>query len=115
MANVKKLFKDEKISFPPGILLRRTSQDAEDYTLKLYGRCKVHHKLDKGKYCQYDFFKLELGNCKVCKDDCCKLRRKEQLDEIGSGLFSFGKHRFIVGSSDETVDKINNARLDDIQ
>ncbi|CAG8843296.1 43009_t:CDS:2, partial [Gigaspora margarita] len=36
----------------------------------------------------------------------------EQLDEEGSGPFQFGKYRFLSGSSDETVDKINNIVLE---
>ncbi|CAG8750032.1 23016_t:CDS:2, partial [Cetraspora pellucida] len=106
MFSVKKLLKDEKISFPPGVLLRGTSQDAENY---------IHHNSNKGKYCQCNFFKLdELGKCKLCNNKCCKERRTEQLDKLDSGPFIFGKHRFMVGSLDEVIDKINNARLDDI-
>ncbi|CAG8796262.1 3622_t:CDS:2, partial [Cetraspora pellucida] len=71
MSSVKKLLKDEKISFPS-------------------------------------------GKCKLYNNNCCKERRTEQLDELDSGPFIFRKHRFIVGSSDKTIDKINNAKLNNI-
>ncbi|CAG8718492.1 24371_t:CDS:2 [Cetraspora pellucida] len=69
-------------------------------------------KLLKDK--KISFLPDELGKCTLYNNNCYKEKRTEQLDELDSGPFIFEKHRFMVGSSDETINKINNAKLDDI-
>ncbi|CAG8599742.1 15878_t:CDS:2, partial [Gigaspora rosea] len=108
--------KDEGIIFPPGLLLKGTSQENLDYILKIYGKCKIHHNPSKNQYCKCSLFDLNnLDDCKICTIECCKQRKKELLDEEGSGPFEFGRYRFLLGSSNETVDKINNIILENYE
>ncbi|CAG8716206.1 27540_t:CDS:2, partial [Racocetra persica] len=87
MKNIKELFdKDDRISFPPGILMKGSFKDGKYYIRKPYKR----------------------SNCKVYTIECCRQSRKELLEEEGSDLFVFGKYRLLLGSSDEIVDAINN-------
>ncbi|CAG8812410.1 7226_t:CDS:2, partial [Cetraspora pellucida] len=95
--------------------------------------CKKNHWRCKGeKYIQC--YKLALCNdinylnCKEQKieyqysfsrnqeeyDSFGNILTRKQLDELDSGSFIFEKHRFMVGSLDDVINKINNARLDDI-
>ncbi|CAG8789667.1 9882_t:CDS:2, partial [Dentiscutata erythropus] len=113
MKYVKQLVGCERISFPPGITCSGTSKDNEDYVLKNWGRCVIHHKPKEGKFCKCSFsIKEDISKCSLCKSSCISVRKKELLDEEGAGPFIFGKFRVLEGSSDETVDKLNEIRLD---
>ncbi|CAG8632803.1 15166_t:CDS:2, partial [Dentiscutata heterogama] len=107
------VLKTNRISFLPGVLCRGSTKDNEDYTLKSWGRCKIHHKPREGKYCKCNLFvKEDQSKCSLCKLSCINLRKREQLDEEGAGPFIFGKFRYLEGSSDETIDKLNMIKLD---
>ncbi|CAG8814133.1 9020_t:CDS:2, partial [Gigaspora margarita] len=110
---VKAIFDDDEgISFLPGILLKGNSKENLDYVEKLYGRYKIYHNPSK-KYYKCNFFDLNnVKECEICTIKCCRQQRKEQLDEEGFGPFQFEKYRFLFGSSNETVDKINNIVLE---
>ncbi|KAF0361658.1 hypothetical protein F8M41_014151 [Gigaspora margarita] len=91
---VKDLFNnDERISFPSGILLKGSSEDAKYYIEKHFGRC----------------------DCQLCTIECCKQRKKEQLDKLGSGVFEFRQYRLLLGSTDNIVGGINNSKLENIK
>ncbi|CAG8850211.1 32439_t:CDS:1, partial [Gigaspora margarita] len=112
---VKDLFNNDKeILFPPDILLKRSSEDAKYYVIS-YRRCKIHHKTSEKKYCKCYLYDLnDLGNCKLYTIECCKQRKKEQLNELGSGPFEFGQYRLLLESTDDTVNAINNSKLENI-
>ncbi|KAF0378685.1 hypothetical protein F8M41_012394 [Gigaspora margarita] len=114
---IKDLFNnDEEISFSPGILLKGSSKDAKYYVGKHFRRCKIHYKLSKKKYCKCNLYDLnDLGDCQLCTIKCYKQRKKEQLDELGSGIFKFRQYRLLLESTDNTVDMINNSKLENIK
>ena len=113
MKQTKTLLESDKISFPKGVLLKGDSKQARDYILKHFGRCMIHHDEEKGKYCKCDFFKRELGDCKICTDNCQQNRKNEILNEEGAVIYQFGKYRYMTRNSDNTIDKINNNNFED--
>ncbi|CAG8592073.1 9511_t:CDS:2, partial [Dentiscutata heterogama] len=110
---VKQLIECERIIFPPSILCKETSKDNEDYVLKIWGRCTIHHKPKERQYCKCSLLvKEDISKCTLCKRSCIEKRKKEQLEEESAGPFIFGKFRILEGSSDDTIDKLNMIRLD---